>query len=334
MHHIIQEHGITSDEALVLDNLPRRTITIVGGGYIAVEFTGIFNGLGYDVHLMYRASNPLRAFDEECRTVVGENLRKRGVTVHSECTPLSLVQQADGSKVLNYKNKHGEEGSIVSDQVMFATGRKPSTSDMGLEDAGVKLDPKSKAICVDAYSKTSVPSIWAVGDVTDRMALTPVALMEGKALAATLFGGKPSKPDYNNIPTAVFAQPPLGTVGLTEEQAVAKLSGEIDVYVSRFRPMKNTLSGRDERTFMKMLVCVGSDRVVGCHMVGPDAPEIMQGLGVALRCGATKAQFDATVGIHPSAAEEWVTMAGAARRIVGKGDAECAANDECAGYKD
>lgn len=179
-----------------------------------------------------------------------------------------------------------------------------------------------------------MPSIWAIGDVTDRVNLTPVALMEGKCLAATVFGNRPTVPDYNNIPSAVFSQPPLGTVGLTEDKAIEKLNGEIDVYVSKFRPMKNTLSGRDERTFMKMLVHVPTNKVVGCHMVGPDAAEIMQGLGVALKCGATKAQFDSCVGIHPSAAEEWVTMSSAAKRVMGRGKAETADCDDCAGYKD
>ena len=204
-------------------------------------------------------------------------------------------------------------------QVMFATGRKPNSRNIGLEQAGVVLDERTGAVAVDDYSQTTVSSIWAIGDVTNRLNLTPVALMEGKALAKTMFGGVPTKPDYDNVPSAVFYQPPLGTVGMSEEKAVQTLSGDIDVYVSKFRPMKNTLSGRDEKTLMKMLVHVPTDRVVGCHMVGGDAAEIIQGLGIALKCKATKAQFDSCVGVHPSAAEEWVTMGSATRRVSGMG---------------
>lgn len=261
----------------------------------------------------------LRKFDNECRTLVAENLQKRGVQVYSGCNPERIEPLSNGQYALHYRNLNGEHSTIVASKVMFATGRKPSSRGIGLEGVGVNMDERSGSIEVDEYSRTNVPSIWAIGDVTDRVNLTPVALMEGKALAATLFGGVRTKPDYQNIPSAVFCQPPLATVGMTEEEAVQKLSGELDIYVSKFRPMKNTLTGRDEKTFMKMIVHVPSDKVVGCHMVGPDGPEIMQGLGVALKCGATKAQFDSTVGIHPSAAEEWVTMSTPARRIHGQG---------------
>ncbi|KFM27223.1 Glutathione reductase, chloroplastic [Auxenochlorella protothecoides] len=303
-----KEHAITSDEALVLDEYPDTSIAVIGGGYIAVEFAGIFKGLGADVHLMYRAPLPLRAFDDECRSAVAENLELRGIHVHSECNPTSIEKEGEGRYVLHYRDGSGQEHTLRCGKVMMATGRRANTRGIGLEDAGVELAPKSQAIVVDEFSRTSVPSIWAIGDVTDRVALTPVALMEGRALVETLFGGRDVAPDYANIASAVFAQPPLATVGLSEKEAQEKLSGEVDVYVSKFRPMKNTLSGAEEKTFMKMLVHVESDKVVGCHMVGPDAAEIMQGLGIALKCGATKAQFDATVGIHPSSAEEWVTM--------------------------
>ncbi|KAL4439500.1 hypothetical protein ABPG77_008829 [Micractinium sp. CCAP 211/92] len=330
------ELGITSDEALVLDNVPAGgTIAIIGAGYIAVEFAGIFRGLGYDVHLIVRGNAPLRGFDEECRQVVAENLAKRGVTCRFETNPTKLERNDEGGIDLHYHSDAKNEGGVLKcAQVMFATGRAPNTRGIGLEDAGVKLDEKKKAIKVDEYSHTNVPSIWAIGDCTDRLNLTPVALMEGKALAATLFGGKPTVPDYENVPSAVFAQPPLGTVGLTEQEAVERLKGDIDVYISKFKPMKNTMSGRDERTFMKMIVHVQTGRVVGCHMVGPDAAEIIQGLGVALKCNATKAQFDSCVGVHPSAAEEWVTMSSPARRVACTGeDAEPTAG-EANGYKD
>lgn len=328
------EYAITSDEALVLEEIPSAPVVILGAGYIAVEFAGIFNGLGAEVHLMFRAPLPLRGFDEECRVVVAENLQKRGVNLHAGCHPTRIELSADGSYVLHFTDKEGKEQSLKAGKIMMATGRKPSTRGIGLEDVGVSVDEKSRAIKVDQYSHTNVPSIWAIGDVTDRMNLTPVALMEGKALAATLFGNKPSVPDYDNIPTAVFCQPPLGTVGMSEEDAIERLHGDLDIYVSKFKPMRNTLSGRDERTFMKMIVHVPTDRVVGCHMVGPDAAEIMQGLGVALKCGATKQQFDSTVGIHPSAAEEWVTMSAPARRVKGKGNCVEPVGGACTdGYK-
>ncbi len=339
------EHAITSDEALVLENIVKEDIVVVGGGYIGVEFAGIFNGLGARVHLMLRGEYPLRAFDHECRTVVLENLTKRGVQVrapsrdphayphartlthsptdtrqvHTGCTPSRIEKLANGKHLLYCNTPSGEIKQMEVSQVMFATGRKPNSRNIGLEQAGVVLDDRTGAVAVDDYSQTTVSSIWAIGDVTNRLNLTPVALMEGKALAKTMFGGVPTKPDYDNVPSAVFCQPPLGTVGMSEEKAVQTLSGDIDVYVSKFRPMKNTLSGRDEKTLMKMLVHVPTDRVVGCHMVGGDAAEIIQGLGIALKCKATKAQFDSCVGVHPSAAEEWVTMGSATRRVSGMG---------------
>lgn len=313
------EYAITSDEALVLDRIVKENIVVIGGGYIAVEFAGIFNGLGAQVHLMYRADFPLRYFDNECRTVVGENLQRRGVQTYSGCSPEKIEKLANGKYALYYRNMSGDVDVIEAGTIMFATGRKPNSKGIGLENIGVAMNERNGAIIVDEYSKTNVSSIYAIGDVTDRINLTPVALMEGKVLAATIFGGVPTKPDYENVPSAVFCQPPLASVGMSEEEAVQKLSGDLDIYVSRFRPMRNTLSGRDEKTLMKMIVHVPTDRVVGCHMVGPDAAEIMQGLGVALKCRATKAQFDSCVGIHPSAAEEWVTMSMAARRVMGQG---------------
>lgn len=315
------EHAVTSDEALALENLPESgSILIVGSGYIAVEFAGIFRGLGCETHLMFRAPSPLRGFDEECRAQVAENLTKRGVQLHPGELPASIEELPDGRYRVTTRAARGGEGSRTLDVglVMMATGRKPRAQGIGLEDVGIELDG-SGAVKVDDYSRTNVPSVWAIGDVTNRINLTPVALMEGMALAKTIFGGEETKPDYQFVASAVFCQPPLATVGFSEEEAIAKLAGPVDVYTSKFRPMKGTISGREERTLMKLIVDVDSDRVVGCHMVGPDAAEIMQGLGIALKCGATKKQFDSTVGIHPSAAEEFVTMRTRTRRVEGQG---------------
>jgi len=317
------EHCITSDEALALENLDNKSILIVGSGYIAVEFAGIFKGLGVDVHLMFRADKVLRGFDEECRGQVQENLGKKGITCHPGKLPTKVTPKDGGGYVVDWKasGEDGGEGQLEVGLVMMATGREPKSKGIGLEALGVQLDKKG-AIQVDDVSHSSVPSIWAIGDVTNRINLTPVALMEGMALAKTLFGKEDTKPDYQFVPSAVFCQPPLASVGFSEEAAIDQLSGPIDVYVSKFRPMKYTISGRDERTLMKLLVHAESDRVVGCHMVGPDAAEIMQGLAIAIKCGATKAQFDTTVGIHPSAAEEFVTMRTRSRRVEGKGTAK------------
>lgn len=315
------EHAITSDEALALDNLPPegRPVLIVGSGYIAVEFAGIFNGLGAETHLMFRADSPLRGFDEECRAQVADNLAKRGINLHAGELPTSIEKVGEHHyRVTCAKAGGGGERVLEVGLVMMATGRKPKSDDLGLKELGVELDSKG-AIKVDDVSRTTVPNVWAIGDVTNRINLTPVALMEGMALAKTLFGGEPTKPDYQFVASAVFCQPPLASVGYSEEEAVAKLAGPVDVYTSKFRPMKGTISGREERTLMKLIVDGDSDRVVGCHMVGPDAAEIMQGLAIALKCGATKKQFDSTVGIHPSAAEEFVTMRTRTRRVDGKG---------------
>lgn len=303
-----QELAITSDEALSLDELPKRAV-VLGGGYIAVEFASIWRGMGVSVDLFYRKELPLRGFDDEMRKIVANNLEGRGINLHPKTSFKELVKTADGIKVIT---DHGEE--IIADVVLFATGRAPNTKRLNLEAVGVELDG-TKAIKVDEFSQTNIPSIWAIGDVTNRMNLTPVALMEGTYFAKTVFGGEPSKPDYSNVPCAVFCIPPLSVVGLSEEQALEQANGDILVFTSTFNPMKNTISGRQEKTAMKLVVDAETDKVVGASMCGPDAPEIMQGIAIALKCGATKAQFDSTVGIHPSAAEEFVTMRSVTRRV-------------------
>ena len=309
--------GITSDEALALQSQPKRVL-VIGGGYIAVEFAGIFAGLGSETKIAYRADLPLRGFDEEVRSTVATNLEGRGIEVMAKVNPVSVTKNDDGS--LSVEMDNGE--TVVTDCLMWATGRVPNTDrpDLGLKEVGVELDGKG-AVKVDEYSQTTVPSIWAVGDVTNRVNLTPVALMEGMAFKDTVVLGKPTKPDYENIPSAVFCQPPVATVGMTEAQAIdAGLT--CDIYTSTFTPMKISLAGRVEKAFMKLIVDVATDKVVGCHMVGPDSAEIMQGLGIALKCGATKKQFDSTVGIHPSSAEEFVTMRDATRRVGPGADAK------------
>ncbi len=310
-----QELAITSDEALVLEKLPKK-IVIVGAGYIAVEFAGIFAGFGAEVHLVYRRDLPLRGFDRELRECVAENLAKRGVHLHPQTNPLSLERGSSGGGVrVQLKEGAGDVVAVDACECMFAVGRVPNVAELGLEEAGVEL--KGGAVVVDDLSRTSAPGVWAVGDCTDRLNLTPVALMEGMAFAATACAGVPTKPDHNNVACAVFCQPPLAKVGLSEEEAVEACSGPIDIYVEKFRPMKHTVSGRDERSIMKLVVDADSGRVLGAHMVGADAPELMQGIAVALKCGATKAQFDATVGIHPTSAEEFVTMRTKARQVQG-----------------
>ncbi|HJN24244.1 MAG TPA: glutathione-disulfide reductase [Rhodospirillales bacterium] len=294
------EHVISSNEALDLKELPKRII-IVGAGYIAVEFAGIFHSLGVDVTLVLRADTILRGFDKDICMCLAAEMKKRGITLKTQSVVRGIEKQGD-----EYSMRLAGGEILETDLVMYATGRKPNTANLGLEEVGVQMNDKG-AIVVDEYSSTDVDSIWAVGDVTDRANLTPVAIAEGAAFAQTVFNNNPTRVDHSNIPTAVFSTPPIGTVGLTEEEARVQY-GKINVYVSRFRPMKYTLSGRDEQTFMKLIVDSETDVVVGCHMMGLDAPEIAQGMGIAVKCGATKAQFDATVGIHPSAAEEFVTM--------------------------
>ncbi|GIM01826.1 hypothetical protein Vretimale_6606 [Volvox reticuliferus] len=313
------EHAIISDDALALESLPDGPIAVLGAGYIATEFAGIFRGTHrHAVHLLFRGDTVLRGFDEECRQQVQENLVRRGIAVHPRCKPTRIEKPGEGQLVLHYVDAEGAEVQLPVAMVLMATGRKPRVEKIGLEAVGVELDAAG-AIKVDEFSRTNVPGIWAVGDVTNRINLTPVALMEGMAFAKSAFGGELTKPDYRDVASAVFCQPPLATVGYTEDQAVKEFSGNIDVYISRFRPMKYTISGREEKTLMKLIVHADSDKVLGCHMVGPDAPEIMQGLAVALKCGATKAQFDATVGIHPTAAEEFVTMRTRTRTVPGTG---------------
>jgi glutathione reductase (NADPH) len=328
------EHAITSNEALELPELPRR-LAVVGGGYVAVEFAGIFNALGVEVTEIIRRGRVLRGFDEDVREALSEEMAKKGVVVRGDAEVRS-IEKADGHYALRLAClreadpgdevpegaslppsrgplRRAKEGrrrqaggeTVEAERVMCATGRGPNTKGLGLEDAGVELDDKG-AVRVDAYSRSSVPNVYAIGDATDRRNLTPVAIAEAIALAKTLFRNEPTAMDYANIPSAVFSQPPVATVGLTEAEARAK--GPVDVYLSRFKPLKHALSGRDETTMMKLVVDGVSDRVLGCHMVGADAPEIVQGLAVAIRAGATKAAFDSTVGIHPTAAEEFVTM--------------------------
>ncbi|HEX5318597.1 MAG TPA: glutathione-disulfide reductase [Stellaceae bacterium] len=294
------EHVISSNEALDLKERPNR-IVIVGGGYIAVEFAGIFRGLGSEVVEIIRADRILRGFDDDVRTVLGEEMRLRGIDIRAG-TQIARIDKAGAG----YTVACSDGKTIETDCVMYATGRAPNTKNMGLAEIGVAMR-ENGAIKVDEWQRTSVPSIYAVGDVTDRINLTPVAIAEGRAIAETLYNDNPIRMDHKDVPSAVFSQPAIGTVGLTEE-AARKQYGEIDIYQTRFRPMKNTLSGRGERIFMKLIVDGKTDRVVGCHMIGQDAPEIIQGLAIAVKCGATKKQFDATVGIHPSAAEEFVTM--------------------------
>ena len=294
------EYSITSNEAFFLQELPQRVI-IVGGGYIGVEFAGIFHGLGAQVTLVHRGQLFLRGFDDDCREALAREMRKREIDLRFNRRACGIDREGAGVRVTL-----DDDTFLNADLVMFATGRSANTHRMGLDRVDVMLDAFG-GIVVDHYSRSSVDNIFAVGDVTNRRALTPVAIAEGQAAAETMFGKRAIKVDYNNIPSAVFSQPPLGTVGLTEAEARRKF-GAVDIYKSEFRPLLHTLSGRDERTFMKLVVDSASDRVVGCHMVGAGAGEMIQGMAIALQCGATKAQFDSTIGIHPTSAEEFVTM--------------------------
>ncbi len=294
------EHAIVSDHAFYLPERPDRVI-VVGGGYIAVEFVGIFNGYGAHVTQLYRGPLFMRGFDHDVRTHLAEEMTRHGIDIRWR-TEIERIEKTDDG--LSVKLNTG--ATLEADQVMFAVGRAPNVADMGIEDAGV-AQRENGAIVVDGYFRTSVPNIYAIGDVTDRIQLTPVAIGEAMVLSANLFDGKDLSMDYADIPTAVFSNPNIGTVGLTEEEARERY-GAVDVYRETFRPLKHTMTLKGDRTMMKLIVERATDRVVGCHMAGPDAGEIVQGLGVALKCGATKAQFDATVGIHPTSAEEFVTM--------------------------
>lgn len=292
-----RELAITSNEAFFLERLPRRAL-VVGAGYIALEFASIFNGLGVHTTLAYRGARLLRGFDADLGERIAEEMRKKGVAVRLHTNPAKLEP---GIRV-TYEDGATQEVDLV----LFATGRKPNTAGLGLEGAGVQLGAGG-AVAVDEFSRSSVASIHAIGDVTDRLNLTPVATAEGMALAKTLFRGEPTPVDHVNVPTAVFSDPNLATVGLSEEAARRHCS-EVDVYKTAFRALKLTLGGHEERTFMKLVVDAASQRVVGAHMIGPEAGEIIQGVAIAVKLGATKAQFDATIGIHPTAAEEFVTM--------------------------
>jgi glutathione reductase (NADPH) len=295
------EHVISSNEAFHLPKLPRR-ILIQGGGYIALEFAGIFAGFGSDVTIVYRGGNILRGFDEDVRTHVRSEMEKAGITVLTGCTVTKVDKHAH-----DFTSHLSNGSSIASDQVMFAVGRHPNVRGLGLDKAGVALNPENGGIAVDGFSKTSVENIYAVGDVTHRINLTPVAIREGHAFADTVFGKREVRVDHADIPTAVFCQPEVGTVGLTEEEACERFS-HVDIYKTTFRPMKATMSGRDTRVLMKLVVDGTSDRVVGCHIVGDGAAEMAQVLGIAVKMKATKADFDATMALHPTAAEELVTM--------------------------
>lgn len=301
------EHVITSNEAFHLADFPKK-IVVAGGGYIAVEFAGIFNGLGAETTLIYRGEEILRGFDMDLRKTLHEEMEKKGIRVICGDVFTAIEKTSEG---LVGTTKLGE--TITADKIMFAIGRRPNTAGLGLETAGVETN-RNGAIIVDEQSRTNVPSIYAVGDVTDRVNLTPVAIREGHAFADTVFGEKAWSTDHELIPTAVFSQPEIGTVGMTQEEAQEKY-GNLDIYRASFRPMKHTLSGRDEKMLMKVIVDADSDRVLGVHILGPDAGELSQVLGIALKMGAIKADFDATMAVHPTAAEELVTMREPAERI-------------------
>ena len=309
------EHVISSNEAFHLAELPRRVV-IQGGGYIALEFACIFANFGSDVTVVYRGDNILRGFDDDVRTHVRSEMEMAGITILTGCTITSV-------------DKHGKEftshlsngSSIASNQVMFAIGRHPNVANLGLERAGVAINTNNGGIAVDHFSRSSVPNIYAIGDVTHRHNLTPVAIREGHAFADSVFGKKPVEVDHSSIPTAVFSQPEVGTVGLTETEARARFS-HVDIYKTTFRPIKATMSGRETRVLMKLVVDGVTDRVLGCHIVGDTAAEITQAVAIAVKMKATKADFDATVALHPTAAEELVTMRNPTARHVREAAAE------------
>tara|TARA_B100000446_G_scaffold162199_1_gene162387 strand:+ start:950 stop:2311 length:1362 start_codon:yes stop_codon:yes gene_type:complete len=302
------EHIISSNEAFYMEEFPKRVL-VLGGGYIAVEFAGIFNGLGADTELVYRGPLFLRGFDKEVREFTANEVAQKGVKLSFDLNIEAVEKLPSGE--LNVTMTDGSER--VVDCVMAATGRAPKIAGLGLENTKVSVNDNG-TVAVNEDYQTDEPSIYAIGDVIGRMELTPVALAEGMALAKTLYNNQPTKVDYDNIATAVFCQPNIGTVGLSEEEGVAR-GIKLRVYTSDFKHMKHTLSGLSERTFMKLLVDDANDRVVGCHMVGQDAGEIIQGIAIAMKAGATKADFDGTIGIHPTAAEEFVTMREATRTV-------------------
>ena len=304
-----RELAITSNEAFYLPEFPKQ-VAVVGGGYIAIEFAGIFAGLGVDTTLLYRGPLFLRGFDDSVREFVRDEVAKKGIKLRFD-TSVTAIEDVDGRRRLQL----ADGSSMDVDCVLYATGRAPNTANLGLDKAGVACGERGEVL-IDQDYRTNVEHIYAIGDVTDRIQLTPVAIEEGMCIANNLFTDNPTKRlSYDNIATAVFCQPNIGTVGLTEAEALDRFAGDLDIYESSFRPMKHTLSGRDEKSYMKLIVQRSTDRVLGVHMVGPDAGEITQGIAVALVAGATKAQFDATVGIHPTAAEEFVTMREVARQV-------------------
>ena len=295
------EYVISSNEAFHLRELPKR-IVIQGGGYIALEFACIFAGYGSDVTVIYRGENILRGFDDDVRTHVRAELEREGITILTGNTITKVDKHAEG-----YTSHLSNGSSIASEQVMFAIGRHPNVANLGLEKAGVAINPSNGGIAVDGWSRSSVPHIYAIGDVTHRHNLTPVAIREGHAFADTVFGKHSVQVDHSNIPTAVFSQPEVGVVGLTETEARAQFS-HVDIYKATFRPIKATMSGRDTRVLMKLVVDGSTDRVLGCHIVGDTAAEIIQAVAIAVKMKATKADFDATMALHPTTAEELVTM--------------------------
>jgi glutathione reductase (NADPH) len=295
------EHTISSNEVFHLPEQPKR-IVIAGGGYIAVEFAGVFAGLGSEVTLVYRGEKILRGFDEDLRDHLMAEYAKKGIRLVMNET-FTGIEKGTGGLTVSFRNGHEP---IEADQVLMAIGRKPNTANLGLEAAGVSLDGVG-AVVVDGRSRSSSRAIFAVGDVTNRVNLTPVAIREGHAFADTIFGGKPWSADHSGIPTAVFSEPEIGTVGLSEQEARAK-GHAVDIYRATFRPMKHTISGRDTRMLMKLVVDGESDKVLGVHICGPDAGEMIQLAGIAVKMGATKADFDGTMAVHPTAAEELVTM--------------------------
>jgi glutathione reductase (NADPH) len=294
------EHSITSNEAFHLAHLPKR-VAVVGGGYIACEFAGIFNGLGAETHLVYRGAPVLRGFDDDVRAFVGEELKKKGIGLRTKTEVSAIEKHGTGLRLALSTGGH-----LDVDQVLYATGRIPNTRDLGLETVGVDVNHR-RAVAVDGHSKTSVDHIYAIGDCTDRLALTPVAIKEAMAFAETVFGGRAWAMDHANVPHAVFSQPTVAQVGMSERDARAD-GRKLDIYKVNFKPLKHTISGSTERTFMKLVVDRESQVVIGVHMVGTEAAEIIQSLAVAVKMGATKSQFDQTVALHPTAAEEFVTM--------------------------
>jgi len=299
------EKAITSNEIFHLETLP-KSILIVGGGYIACEFACILNGLGVEVTQYYRGAQILRGFDGEARGLIAEEMEQGGIDIHTGTNVLEMRPETGGLWV---KATNGSER--VFEQVMFATGRAPNTDAMGLEAAGVKLGRRGEVL-VDAYSQTSVPSVYAIGDVTDRLNLTPVAIREGMAFVETVFRGNPTPVDHDLVPTAIFTQPEMGTVGLSEEEARDR--GPIEVYCTSFKPMQTAFAGRPDRVMMKLVICADTRRVLGCHIVAPGAGEMIQLAGIAVKMGATKEDFDRTVAVHPTMSEEIVTMRAPVRK--------------------